>query len=165
MTHSKVPASIEQMAATQTPDLIRLANRILGSVDDAEDVVQASYLEALRTPQKLVAVMNLAGFLRRIVTCRSLDVLRKRAKTQSLDFDPQSHHSIQPESIAIAQELLSRLRVALASLGPRQAEIFALRYLSDFSNAEISKLLDISENAVAVALRKARIELQTLIEK
>ena len=165
MTHSNLPASIEQMAANHIPDLIRLANRILGSADDAEEVVQASFLEVLSNQKKLVGVVNLAGFLRRIVTCRSLDVLRKRGKTQSLDFDPQSQSSHQPESIAIARELFSRLRVALGGLSPRQAEIFTLRYLSEVSNSEIAEQIGISENAVAVSLRKARIELQALIEK
>ena len=165
MTNPTLTASIEQLAASQTPDLIRLAYRILGSAEDAEEVVQTSFLEVLTNQQKQLVVTNLAGFLRHLVTCRSLDVLRKRGKTQSLDFDPPSQNSLQPESIVIAREWLSRLRTALSSLSPRQAEIFTMRYLSEVSNAEIARQLGISENAVAVSLRKARIELHPLIVK
>ncbi len=156
---------MEQLAQSQTPDLIRLAYRILGSAEDAEDVVQASFLEVLTQPRKDFVATNPTGFLRHLVTCRSLDLLRKRGKTQPLDFDPPSLSQEQPDSKTISHEWLVRLRAALAQLSPQQGEIFSLRYLSDIPNAEIARQLGISENGVAVALRKARIELQTLLDK
>ena len=165
MTNSIDAASLERLATSETPDLIRLAYRILGSADDAEEVVQAAFLEMLTKCPELKKVINPKGFLRHMVICRSLDALRKRRGTHTLDFVPPSHRSPQPDAIVIAREWLSLFQIALCSLSPRQSEIFALRYLSNTSNTEIAKDLGLSENAVAVALRKARIELQALIEK
>lgn len=163
MPEPAIPISMEQLAADQTPDLIRLAYRILGSAEDAEEVVQAAFLEVLR--QKTFAATNLAGFLRHLIVCRSLDLLRKRGRTQPLDFDPVSRNDREAESIAMGREWLARLRIALRSLSARQAEVFTLRYLSDFSNSEIAQQLKISENAVAVSLRKSRSELSHLLSK
>lgn len=154
---------MEQLAADQTPDLIRLAYRILGSAEDAEEVVQASFLEVLN--QKHFVANNLPGFLRHLICCRSVDLLRKRGKTQTLDFDPIGQAQLEPDSIAMEREWLARLRVAIGKLSPQQGEIFTLRYLSDFSNVEIAQQLKISENAVAVSLRKARSELHQLLQK
>jgi RNA polymerase sigma-70 factor (ECF subfamily) len=59
------------------------------------------------------------------------------------------------------------LRLALARLAPRSAEIFALRYFEDLSNPQIAALLGVSTPLVAVLLHRTRArlrkELQTLL--
>ena len=154
--------SIENLARIHLPMLLRVAYRILGSAADAEEAVQDSFLEVVQ--KRLFNLDNPAGFLRHLVTCRSLDLLRKRRPLLPLTIDAQDH-SHEPRQTAMAAETSTRLRSAIASLSPRQAEIFTMRYLAELSNLQIAATLRISENAVAVSLRKARTELQIILER
>jgi RNA polymerase sigma-70 factor (ECF subfamily) len=53
-----------------------------------------------------------------------------------------------------------QLRRAIAELGSRAAEIFALRYLEELSNAEIAKAMGTSQAVVAVTLYQSRTKLK-----
>ncbi len=68
-----------------------------------------------------------------------------------------------PDEAAVSHELADRLRVALAELPPREAEVFCLRYFDDLSYQEIADTLSVSGGAVAMALHKARAKLETLL--
>lgn len=61
---------------------------------------------------------------------------------------------------ASSAEMRDCLRRAFASLNPRAAEIFALRYFEDFTNPQIAHLLNMSQVLVAVTLHRARRQLQ-----
>jgi RNA polymerase sigma-70 factor, ECF subfamily len=153
---------IDNLAREHLPMLIRLAYRILGSASEAEETVQDAFLEVVQ--KRLDKINNPAGFLRHVVTCRSLDLLRKRRPLLPLTIDAQDA-SHEPEQMAMAVETSNRLRLAIANLSPRTAEIFTMRYLAELGNTQIAATLGISENAVAVSLRRARTELQTVLKR
>ena len=67
---------------------------------------------------------------------------------------------MQPERAAIERELAERLRAAVAQLPDREASVFSLRYFGEMSNTEIAETLEISADAVGVALHKARAKLK-----
>ena len=71
------PASSQDAAAVfdpLRPSLVRVAYRMLGSVADAEDVVQDAFLRWLDVDRN--AVREPGAFLRRVVTCLCLDRLK-----------------------------------------------------------------------------------------
>ena len=70
-----------------------------------------------------------------------------------------------PERLSGNRELGRRLRAAMSLLSPRQAEIFALRYLEGFGNLEIARMLGSSQTAIAVILHRARHRLQRELGK
>jgi RNA polymerase sigma-70 factor (ECF subfamily) len=135
--------------------------RILGHVADTEDVVQDALLAAVCVHQKQ-AVANWGGLLRQLATQRAIDRLRVRTKswreTSPADSTPLS--SEEPEPAAIARELAVRLRHAVGELPDREGTVFSLRYFGEMSNEEISRTLEISPDAVGVALHKARQKLK-----
>jgi RNA polymerase sigma-70 factor (ECF subfamily) len=137
--------------------------RILGNASDTEDAVQEAFLDALRLARE-GPVRNWGALLRRLAGCRALDLLRKRRALLPITAEPQAPPSAQPEAAAVADEQAVRLRLALAHLPEREAEVFALRYFGDLTNQEIAEVLHIAGGAVAVALHKARARLQTLLE-
>jgi RNA polymerase sigma factor (sigma-70 family) len=57
-------------------------------------------------------------------------------------------------------EMRDCLRRGIAHLSPRSAEVFALRYLEDFTNQQIAQALNTSQVVVAVTLHRARRQLQ-----
>jgi RNA polymerase sigma-70 factor (ECF subfamily) len=136
--------------------------RILGRVQETEDVVQEALLGAFRLQQQH-GVDNWGGLLRHLATARALDVLRKRRAAVILEFEPPAPTRDQPEAIAIGRELAEQLRSAVAQLPDREADVFCMRYFGQMSNTEVAETLSISADAVAVALHKARSKLKELL--
>jgi RNA polymerase sigma-70 factor (ECF subfamily) len=143
------------------PPAYETAWRILGNVADTDDAVQEAMLDALRLSRERT-IENWGGLLRRLAACRALDFLRKR-RPKSLEVEPHAPLVAQPEAVAVSKELATRLRISLAELAPREAEVFSLRYFGELSNAEIASTLNLQLGAVAVALHKARTRLAVLL--
>jgi RNA polymerase sigma-70 factor, ECF subfamily len=85
----------------------------------------------------------------------SLDLLRGRRISPTVPLSEAMGHG--SESSAEMRECLRR---AFASLNPRSAEIFALRYFEDFTNPQIARLLNMSQMLVAVTIHRTRRQLQ-----
>ena len=135
--------------------------RILGHAADTEDVVQEVFLEAYRLRPE--AIRHWGAWLRRLAACRALDRLRQRRRPQALDGLRLSDAGPGPEASAIGNELSNRLRLAIAQLPPREAEVFCLRYFEDLSYQQIAEAVNTTPGAVAVALHKARAKLEALL--
>jgi RNA polymerase sigma-70 factor (ECF subfamily) len=144
------------------PMVFGTAWRILGHADDTEDVMQEVFLEAyrLRTAQP---VRHWGGLLHRLATCRALDRLRQRRPSISLNGMHLSTTNSDPEASAIGRELAEQLRLAIAELPAREAEVFCLRYFDDLPNQKIAEVLNIPAGAVGVALHKARTRLEAAL--
>lgn len=136
--------------------------RLLANASDAEDAVQEAFAEVVRLDAR-TAVENWGGLLRRLVVCRALDLARKRRTQDVLGEEIAAPARQRPEAVAVGRELAERLRVALAELPPREAEVFAMRYLADLGNGEIAEQLGLSAGAVGAALHKARQRLESLL--
>lgn len=138
--------------------------RVLGNAADADDVVQDVFLEAHQLTSTR-PVRHWPGFLRRLVACRALDRLRQRTAFVTLDERVAAPNNEGPHAVAIAGELADRLREAIAELPEREAQVFCLRCFEALSYKEIGDSLDISPNAAAVALYKARAKLEFLLSE
>ena len=159
----------EEMALTQPTDfsrvfeahqglIFRTAYRITGNAADAEDVLQTIFLRLLRQPDSSEPMGKEETYLRRAAVNASLDLLRTRQNIRAVPLHEELLQPVvgeRPDS-----DLKDGLRRAFASLSPRSAEIFALRYFEDFSNHQIAEALNISQVLVAVTLHRTRRQLQ-----
>lgn len=154
--------SWDEIVRIHGPPTYRTAWRILGHAEDCEDVVQEVFIEA----HKLFLaskVTHWRTFLNRLVTFRALDSLRRRTVVGSLDEALVCDTSPAPEAATINREEERRFRSIVASLAPRQAEVFCLAHFEELSHEEIASTLEISTNAVAIALHKARSTLRATV--
>lgn len=143
--------------------VFRTAYRITGNAADAEDVLQTVFLRLLRRDQSSGAVLQQESYLRRAAVNVALDVVRagKDAKSVPIDEFASELPARPPGATASeSQALRAELRRALASLQPREAEVFALRFFEERSNQEIARMLGISQVHVAVILHRTRRQLQ-----
>jgi len=152
-------ADWESIVHEHGPMAFDTAWRILGCVADTEDAVQEGLLRAFRLHQRQT-VTNWGGLLRHLVTQQALVQLRKRKRTRPLVVEPLSPSGWQPDNAAIERELASLLREAVTRLPDREATVFSLRYFGEMSNLDIAATLQISADAVGVALHKARNKLR-----
>jgi RNA polymerase sigma-70 factor (ECF subfamily) len=145
----------------------RTAYRLLRNRADADECYQETFLAALEVSNRQ-PVRNWPALLQRLATNRAIDRVRKRWRRKvheeiadhqvvsSVDGDPSQH--------AEALELASALRWAVAQVPKRQAEVFTLHELSDWSYQEIADQLGITVNSVGVILHRTRHKLQQLPE-
>jgi RNA polymerase sigma-70 factor (ECF subfamily) len=141
----------------------RVARRITGSAEDAEDVLQTVFLRILRREEPPLRTEDAASYLHRAATNAALDLLRRRKAARSEpieDADRLEDSTPGPDVHQESGELHARLRAALAQLPERAAEMFVLRYFDGYGNREIARLLDTSWSTVAVTLHRTRARLQ-----
>jgi RNA polymerase sigma-70 factor (ECF subfamily) len=134
--------------------VLRIATRILGSVQEAEDVAQDVFIEAYRM-FRTGPVQSWAGLLVRLATLRAIDRRRRTRLTKELS-DTDRPTTIGPVEVAVANELAQWLRAAVGRLPDQQAAIFTLTYFEQLSREEVASSLSISPEAVSAALYKAR---------
>lgn len=145
----------------------RTAYRLLGRTEETKDCLQDTFMSALQVCRNQ-RVRNWGGLLRHLATARALDRLRARARREQrrdphADPDTVASTGAGPAEVAEAEELMSRLRSAMARLPGRQSEVFSLHFLEQISHREIAAVLGLSTNTVSVSLHQAREKLRALL--
>ena len=157
--------NLEQIFRENHALVFRAAYRITGNAMDAEDVLQTVFTRLLRRDGELDLSQSAGSYLHRAAVNAALDLLRSRRRGRAVALAEVENDLIDdaqpgPERQSRNRELSRRLHAAMSRLSPRQAEIFALRYLEGLGNLEISHLLGSSQTAIAVILHRARHRLQ-----
>src|SRR5215217_5252129 len=159
--------------------------RIVGSAQDAEDLLQETLLAAWRGLERFEERASLRAWLYRIATNRCLNALRDAGRRPPLDlpFDPPEPTRVgEPTWLAPYPDVLlegiidaspgpdaryeTRETVELAfiaalqRLAPRQRAALVLRDVLGFHAAEVADMLDSSVDSVKSALKRARITLE-----
>lgn len=151
----------------------RLAFRYSRSPQDAEDIMQDTFIKAFKSIKKFDFSIstNFSAWIYQIGLNCSLDYLRKRKRkksdlTSSLEdiyHEPEVQGS-SPEKSVITNQAVFRLKKALDSLSPKQRIIFDLRHLQHQAIKEISERLQCSQSTVKEQLHRAVVKLRNQVE-
>jgi len=141
----------------------RTAYGVTGRVEDAEDVVQTIFLRILKSEKPRELLKNPRGYFYRAAVNLSLTILRTRRRRVLTEVSDELAISLPARASSRAEELHRRLYDAIAQLNPKAASIVVLRYLHDYSDAEIAKLLGTSRGVIAVTLYRSRARLRKLL--
>jgi RNA polymerase sigma-70 factor (ECF subfamily) len=140
------------------PRLTRIAYRMLGSVADAEDVIQEAFIRWLATDRS--TVREPAGFLRRVVTRLCLDVLKSaqhRRTTYVGEWLPEP--LVEAEDDAV-EDITLPLMLALERLSPLERAAFLLHDVFGVEFDEIAETLGREEGTVRQLAVRARTNLR-----
>ncbi|KKC05310.1 RNA polymerase subunit sigma-70 [Mycobacterium nebraskense] len=174
-------------AAPFRAELIAHCYRMLGSVHDAEDLVQETYLNGWRGYQAFEERAALRTWLYRIATTACLRALQNRARRvlpaglgdgsidpdASLDATAGAHEWLEPipdslmfatpeDNVTARQSVRLAVMTALQELPARQRAVLILRDVVQFSAAEVAELLETTPAAVNSSLQRARVRLAEL---
>src|SRR5262245_21186492 len=134
----------------------RIAYRMLGSVAEAEDVVQ----EALIRMQDRTPLENEEAYLTTVTTRLSIDVLRSarvRRETYVGEWLPEPLVEDEaPELVESEEEISLAMLVLLERLSPDERAVFVLREAFDMPFGEIAEVIDASPDACRQKLSRAR---------
>jgi RNA polymerase sigma factor (sigma-70 family) len=166
------PHAAHAASATHTEQLIQLigrhrtklvghVKRILGSAEDAEDVVQETCVRLMRVRDFWRGDRQVRAFLFKIATNLARDELRRRracAYGEHLPYDTLDlvGDGLQPDEIVDRFATLEAISNALQRLPPRHREVFNLHVEAQLSYRAISKRLGISTKTVERDLCGAR---------
>jgi RNA polymerase sigma-70 factor (ECF subfamily) len=158
-------------------NLFRLAYRMTGHQEDAEDVVQETFLRAYRQLAKFDDRASFGTWLYRIAANCSLDLIRARKRRSENQESPEEGalDPIQslpdaaptPERLALSSEVERRLAGALDDLSEMERAAFVLRHYEGMCIDDISRTLGVQPNAakhsVFRAVQKLRRALEPLV--
>lgn len=152
----------------------RLAYRMTGRPEDAEDVVQETFVRAYRQLVRFEARSNFATWLYRIGFNCAIDYMRARPHRESAEthetLERLSPDATGPsiEDLVYAGEIGERVQGALNALSPQERAAFLMRHHHGCSIEEICKALDLKSNAakhsIFRAVKKMRVALRPLMK-
>ena len=169
-------SALQGLVERHSRAVFRLAYRMTRNEQDAEDVVQETFLKAFKRLDQFEDKANFGSWIYRIAANCSYDTLRGRARRESRlvrdQEDQRSEDQMQqvptsepsPERLVLSGELRSRVGAAMARLSDRERSAFVLRHFEQMSTREIATILGLDEGAakhsVFRAVKKLRIALE-----
>jgi RNA polymerase sigma-70 factor (ECF subfamily) len=152
--------------------LFRLAFRMTGNQQDAEDVVQESFLRAWRQLGRFDERASFGTWLYRIATNCSLDLIRSRKRRSDFSEveDPVSalpSGDPSPERVAMSGEVRERVAEAMDELSASERTAFVLRHFEGMRIEDVSRALGCqpgaAKHSVFRAVQKLRRALEPLV--
>jgi RNA polymerase sigma factor (sigma-70 family) len=137
----------------------RTACGVTGRAEDAEDVVQNLFLRLLQRGFPPGIEGNAKGYLYRAVINQALN--RVRSRQRQLLRESGLRRAVSTD-FGSNEEIESLLEV-VAELDGESAELLLLRYVDNYSDAEIARMRGSSRGAIAVRLTRTRARIRKLM--
>lgn len=157
-------SNIDRLVVEHLPAALRLAVRLTGDRDTAEELVQEALLRVARGWRAFRGEAAFRTWLFRIVINVFRDSLRRRhlsiASLEDEVVDVPDPRVEAPPAAAAAQELAARVAAEVSRLAPRQREVMVLIVFEGMTTRQTAALLEITEQNVHATLSVARAHLQ-----
>jgi RNA polymerase sigma-70 factor (ECF subfamily) len=161
-----------ELVERHSETIYNLALRMMNNPQEAEEVLQDTFISAFRAINRFEGRSRLSTWLYRIAYNAALMRLRRRELTTiSLDEpltgedgDPMPRQFVDwsavPDDVLLKSELGAVLREAVAGLSEGLRAVFVLRDIEGLSTAETAAALDLTETNVKVRLHRGRLALR-----
>jgi RNA polymerase sigma-70 factor, ECF subfamily len=153
--------------------VFRLAYRLTGNEQDAEDVVQETFLRAYKQLRSFESRASFGTWLYRIAANYSLDLIRSRKRHQDhrppADDETDAMLSLPtsdpgPDRVAYSAQLEHQISSAMAALSEQERTAFVLRHFEGFSIEEIGSALGLGASAAKHSIFRAVQKLRKALE-
>jgi RNA polymerase sigma-70 factor (ECF subfamily) len=173
------PQSFEVLVREHGGRMLATARRLVGTDDEARDVVQEAFLAAFRAIHTFAGTARLSTWLHRIVINEALMKLRSRRRRREEPIDdllPRFHedgHWAEPvspwntssDALLERRETQALVRKAIERLPGSYRKVLVLRDIEELDTEETASLLGVTPNAVKTRLHRARQALRTLLQR
>jgi len=162
--------SFEDLVRQNAGRLLAVARRYLKSEEDAQDVVQETFLSAFRALDRFEGGSRLSTWLHRIAVNAALMKLRTRRRKPEESIEDllprflEDGHPVRPavpwrelsDDILAQKQTRALVRAGIERLPENYRHVLLLRDIEEFDTEETAEILDISPNAVKTRLHRAR---------
>jgi len=167
--------AFRQLVEQHSHAIFRLAFRMTKNEQDAEEVVQETFLRAYRNLEQFESRANFGTWLYRIGVNCSLDYVRSRkrhveGRETAVDedaadpLDAIATPNPGPDRLAIAGQMRKRVEIELARLSETERTAFMLRHVEGRSIEEIGEILGLRTSATKNSIFRAVQKLRTALE-
>lgn len=158
---------IMQMVIPFKDKLYRLALRIVGNVQEAEDVIQEVLIKIWKKKDQFVELDNKEAWC--MTVTRNLCIDKIRAKKMRTT-DVTEHYDIRdktltPSEVAVSNDRMGQILELINNLPEKQKTVVQLRDIEGYSYKEISEITTLKLDQVKVYLHRARLTLREQITK
>jgi RNA polymerase sigma-70 factor (ECF subfamily) len=160
------PATFEDLAMPLFDQLYNFAHWLTQDTAEAEDLVQETYVKALRGFSSFQAGTNFRAWMYRIL--RNSFLSSRTGLKTTVEFDEQDHETVgssaaTPESLLIDRANRELVQQALTELPVHFREILLLCEVEEMSYQEIAETLSVQAGTVMSRLSRARKALRSLL--
>src|SRR5215472_11875452 len=162
-----------------TRSIYGVAYRMTGNEQDAEEILQETFLRAYKSLRSFELRSSLSTWLYRIAVNRCLDFLKAKKMTDAYQISEgpggeENEKEIQvatanpgPERLLLSAEARQKIGQAISLLTPAERVAFTMRHMEGKSIEEISKTLNVrtsaAKNSIFRAVQKIREQLEPLV--
>jgi RNA polymerase sigma-70 factor, ECF subfamily len=171
--YDATPLSSEQQNRFVSENLKRvflLIYRIVGNVDDAQDLAQETFIKALQRQDQLKDLDKAAHWLSRIASNTAIDFLRRSGRMSFSDIDDlpeplSSSPSESPEQLLLRSERRQYLESGLNVLTERERMALLLRDVEDMPAEKVAAMLNCSKATVRSHIANGRVKLRRFFQR
>jgi RNA polymerase sigma-70 factor (ECF subfamily) len=147
-----------------SPQIHRYVYRLVGSLEQADDITQDTFLRAFQGIAKIAIDSNVSAWLYRIASNAAFDILRRRKLITWMPIHEESDKSGEFTSEDFTPQVIESdiVRRAVAEMPPALAVCLVLRSVEGFSCEEIAEILKIPKGTVFSRLARARESFQQI---
>lgn len=141
-----------------TEPLYHQIRRMVQSHDDANDLLQNTFMKAWQSIENFRGDAKLSTWLHKIAINESITFLEKERKRLGISIDEEESNLvnlIEADTFVDGDELARKLRVAIASLPEKQRLVFNMRYYDDMKYEKMSEILGTSVGALKASYHLA----------
>ncbi len=132
--------------------------KIVISHDDADDVLQNTFIKVYRNINNFKAESKLYSWMYRIATNESITFINKRAKQNAVDVNDMQYklaENLEADVYFDGDEMQLQLQKAIAILPQKQQLVFNMKYFDDMKYKDISEILETSVGALKASYHHA----------
>ncbi len=155
-------AAFEQIVRQYERQVFRVALRLLGSVEDAQDASQETLLRLHRHLGRMDELQSCGAWLYRVTGNVATDMLRRRRAVVPLGEVPCRAESDGGVTLEERRDLVSR---ALLELPRKERAAIVLRDIEGLSTREVAEILESSEATVRSQISTGRVKLKRIVDE
>lgn len=159
----------QKLVRTHSDRIYNLAMMRCNQPSLAEDICQVTFMRAYKGLEKFRGEAQLGTWLYRIAlnVCHSM-IKQESKHSNMLSIDEQDEMELEAEGVNVEADFYNeiqrdQIRQAIASLSRVQSDAITLYYLKEYQYTEVAKIMDIPLNTVKSHIRRAKVNLQSIL--
>lgn len=147
-------AAFEGLFLRHYAQVYRVVYNLVGDRQEAEDILQETFLALYQHPPRLEPEVPLVAWLCRVALNRGYNALRRQQRARRTLDEAAPVAELDPDAELLRSEERARVRTALAELPERQSRLLLLRH-AGLSYAEIAAVVEVAPGSVGTLLVRA----------